>query len=102
MGGLKSGLKDSLGASVPVERFEPTGQECYACGKRHGLSLSDRTIRCGCGWSCDRDLNAALVVLRKGLGLGPDQAVGSGPCPNSSPRRGKPLRRYWGATPTFA
>ncbi|WP_245527875.1 RNA-guided endonuclease InsQ/TnpB family protein [Ammonifex degensii] len=102
IGGLKSRLRDSLGAPVPVERFEPTSQECYACGKKHDLSLSDRVIRCGCGWSCDRDLNAALVILRKGLGLGPDQAVGSGPCPNSSPWRGKPLRGYWGAIPISA
>ena len=45
-------------------------------GKRHELSLSDRTIECDCGWKCDRDVNAALVILKKGLGLGPDQAVG--------------------------
>jgi putative transposase len=76
IGGLKARLKNSLEAPVLVGRFEPTSQECYACGKRHKLSLSDRVIRCDCGWICDRDLNAALVILRKGLGLSPDQAVG--------------------------
>ena len=40
------------------------------------LSLSDRVIECKCGWKCDRDVNAALVILRKGLGLCPEQAVG--------------------------
>jgi len=43
---------------------------------RHRLSLSDRVIECECGWESDRDVNAALVILRKGLGLSPDQAVG--------------------------
>jgi putative transposase len=33
-------------------------------------------IECECGWKYDRDVNAALVILRKGLGLSPDQAVG--------------------------
>jgi putative transposase len=76
IGGLKSRLRDSLEAPVTVEKTVPTTGECYACGKRHELSLSDRVIRCDCGWSCDRDVNAALVILKKGLGLGPDQAVG--------------------------
>ena len=76
IGGLKSRLRDSLETPVAVERFEPTTKECFACGKRHELSLSDRTIECDCGWKCDRDVNAALVILKKGLGLGPDQAVG--------------------------
>ncbi|MGC9100110.1 MAG: RNA-guided endonuclease InsQ/TnpB family protein [Caldisericum sp.] len=76
VGGLKSRLRTSLETPTTVERFEPTSQECYACGRRHELSLSDRVIKCYCGWICDRDLNASLVILRKGLGLTPDQAVG--------------------------
>ncbi|MGB9811381.1 MAG: zinc ribbon domain-containing protein [Dictyoglomus turgidum] len=76
IGGLKSRLKTSLETPIVVERFEPTSQECYACGKRPELSLSDRVVKCGCGWVCDRDVNAALVILRKGLSLSPDQAVG--------------------------
>jgi len=76
IGGLKARLKNSLETPILVERFEPTSQECYACGKRHELFLSDRTISCDCGWLCDRDLNAALVILKKGLGLSLDQAVG--------------------------
>jgi len=76
IGGLKSRLRHSLETPVVVERFEPTTQECFACGKRHELSLSDKVIECDCGWICDRDLNAALVTLRKRLGLGHDQAVG--------------------------
>jgi putative transposase len=67
IGGMKARLRDSLGTPIVVERAEPTTQECYACGKRHELSLSQRQIRCDCGWVCDRDVNAALVILRKGL-----------------------------------
>jgi len=76
LGGVRSRLRASLEAPVTVGRFEPTSQECFACGSKHELSLSDRTVECSCGWKCDRDVNAALVILRKGLGLSPDQAVG--------------------------
>jgi putative transposase len=76
IGGLKSRLKNSLATPLRVERFEPTSQECAACGRRQKIPLSERVFRCDCGWVCDRNLNAALVIKRKGLGLGPDQAVG--------------------------
>jgi putative transposase len=76
VGRLKARLRNSLATPVPVERYEPTTKECFACGRLHELSLGDRVLRCGCGWTCDRDHNAALVILRKGLGLSPDQAVG--------------------------
>ena len=76
IGGLKSRVRTSLKTPVAVERTETTTGECFACGKKHALSLSDRVIDCECGWKCNRDVNAALVILRKGLGLGPGQAVG--------------------------
>jgi len=78
IGGLKSRLRTSLETSIPVERTETTTGECFACGKRHHLSLADRVIECECGWKCDRDVNAAIVILRKGLNLSPDQVVGLG------------------------
>ncbi|RKX41707.1 MAG: hypothetical protein DRP33_05025, partial [Thermotogae bacterium] len=43
--GLKSRLKNSLETPVLLDRFEPTRQECYVCGKVHKLSFSDRTMR---------------------------------------------------------
>lgn len=76
IGGLKSRLRNSLETPIVVPRFEPTTQECFACGKLHKLSLSDKIIKCECGWQCHRDTNSALVALRKGLGLPPEQAVG--------------------------
>ena len=76
IGGLKSRLRTSLETPIAVERTAITTGECFACGKKHRLFLSDRMIECECGWKYDRDVNAALVILRKGLGLSPDQAVG--------------------------
>lgn len=76
IGGLKARLRDSLATPVPIKPFEPTTRECYVCGKKRELSLSDRILSCECGWVCDRDLNAALVILRKGLGLSLNQALG--------------------------
>jgi len=76
IGGLKSRLRNSLETPIEVARYERTTQECFQCGKVHRLSLSERMMECECGWESDRDVNAALVILRKGLGLEPKQAVG--------------------------
>ncbi|MDI3531527.1 MAG: putative transposase [Candidatus Atribacteria bacterium] len=76
IGGLKSRLRTSLETSVAVRMMETTTNECFACGKKQNLSLLDRMMVCDCGWKCDRDINAALVILRKGLSLSLDQAVG--------------------------
>ncbi len=45
-----------------------TSQECSFCGKRVKKSLSERTHVCSCGCVLDRDENAALNILAKGLG----------------------------------
>jgi putative transposase len=58
-----------------------TSQDCSGCGHRQKLSLSDRIYACPCGGLVlDRDLNAALNILRLGkllLGLG-QQSLPSG------------------------
>jgi len=81
-----------------VERAETTTGECFACGKRHRLSLSDRVIVCECRWKGDRDVNAALVILRKGLGLGSEQAVGLDR-PELKPSEREAAARILGSTP---
>ncbi len=98
IGGLKARLRDSLATPIPVERYEPTTKECFACGRLHDLSLGDRVLRCGCGWVCDRDQNAALVILRKGLGLSPDQAVGLD-WPELTPLEREAVTRILGSSP---
>jgi putative transposase len=98
IGGLKSRLRASLETAIPVDRGETTTGECFACGRRHQLSLSDRAIECDCGWKCDRDVNAALVILRKGLGLDPEQAVGLDR-PDLKPLEREAAARVLGSSP---
>jgi putative transposase len=98
VGGLKARLRNSLATPIPVERYEPTTKECFACGRLHELSLGDRVLECECGWTCDRDRNAALVILRKGLGLSPDQAVGLDR-PELTPLEREAITRILGSSP---
>jgi putative transposase len=57
-----------------------TSQDCSRCGHRQTMPLSERVYRCPCCYlELDRDLNAALNILRLGL-----QALGLVP---ESPRR---------------
>jgi putative transposase len=45
-----------------------TSQDCAQCGERVEKSLSTRTHRCPhCGYVADRDENAAINILRRGL-----------------------------------
>jgi putative transposase len=98
VGGLKARLSDSLAMPILVERYEPTTKECFACGRLHELSLGDRVLECECGWTCDRDRNAALVILRKGLGLSPDQAIGLDR-PELKPPEREAIMRILGSNP---
>jgi putative transposase len=58
-----------------IDRFFPSSKLCSNCGtikKKEELKLSDRTYICDCGHTMDRDLNAAINILREGtssLGL---------------------------------
>ena len=44
-----------------------TSQICSNCGAVVKTSLSTRTHICECGYSEDRDVNAAINILQKGL-----------------------------------
>ena len=44
-----------------------TSQECSSCGVIFKKSLSTRTHVCQCGCVLDRDENAAINILNKGL-----------------------------------
>ena len=52
-----------------IDRFFPSSKTCHSCGYiTEMLRLSDRTYKCPkCGMFIDRDLNAAINILRKGL-----------------------------------
>jgi putative transposase len=45
-----------------------TSQECSSCGTVVTKSLSTRTHACRCGYQMDRDHNAAVNILTKGIG----------------------------------
>ena len=53
-----------------VRKVDPkyTSQDCSRCGTRVKKTLSDRLYACSvCGLSIDRDWNAAINILRRGL-----------------------------------
>lgn len=51
---------------VQVDRFYPSSKTCSCCGSfKIDLRLSDRTYVCSeCGFTIDRDLNAAINLMR--------------------------------------
>ena len=54
-----------------VGRFYPSSKTCSCCGHiKTDLSLSERTFLCAvCGFTLDRDLNAAINILNEALRL---------------------------------
>jgi putative transposase len=57
-----------IGGEVALaDRWYPSSQICSRCNARgHRLSLDDRVFTCGCGYSADRDLNAAVNLAQWG------------------------------------
>ena len=51
---------------IQVSRFYPSSKTCSNCGCiKHDLKLSDRTYSCSeCGFVIDRDLNAAINLMK--------------------------------------
>lgn len=70
LGEIKKLLKNDKNTII-VARFETTTQVCSSCGKvkakEDKLTLADRTFTCECGYSEDRDINAAKSILKIGL-----------------------------------
>ena len=56
---------------VKVDKWYPSSQICYACGKQHKemKDLSIRHFKCECGYKNDRDINASLNIKKEGLRL---------------------------------
>ena len=44
-----------------------TSQQCSNCGQIVKKTLAERTHRCTCGYTADRDVNAATNILRLAL-----------------------------------
>jgi putative transposase len=63
---------ESAGREVILVEPAYTSKTCSGCGALfEHLSLSDRWVWCGCGVSLDRDHNAAINILNRGLGQSP-------------------------------
>lgn len=64
-------LADRRKHFIKVDKWYPSSQICYACGRQHKemKNLSVRQFVCDCGYSNDRDINAALNIKREGLRL---------------------------------
>ena len=58
---------ESAGGDVVYVDPRGTSQECSGCGAVVKKSLSVRTHRCDCGVEMDRDVNAAINILHRGL-----------------------------------
>ncbi len=60
-----------------------SSQNCHSCGQLVPKSLSQRRHECDCGASLDRDVNAAKVILARGL---------AALCASVDPNAGKPAK----------
>ena len=62
---------------VRVPTFYPSSKTCSSCGSiKETLTLSERIYRCECcGLKIDRDYNASINILRKGLKILKEEKV---------------------------
>jgi len=53
---------------IEIDRWFPSSKLCSCCGAiKEDLTLKDRTYKCECGLTIDRDINAAINILKVGL-----------------------------------
>lgn len=56
---------------VKVDKWYPSSQICFSCGKKH-IEMKNLVVRqfvCDCGYENDRDTNASLNIKKEGLRL---------------------------------
>ena len=58
---------ESAGGKMVEVDPRGTSQECSSCGATIKKDLSVRTHKCDCGLEMDRDVNAAINILHRGL-----------------------------------
>ncbi|MEH1930623.1 RNA-guided endonuclease InsQ/TnpB family protein [Nostoc sp.] len=77
MGGLRSTIEYKLAEAggifveVPTQKVKPS-QTCPQCGTQKKKELSERIHNCPCGFTSDRDVAAAMVMLNWAMGTGTD------------------------------
>ena len=69
MGAIRWQLSYKVQHLIKVNRFFPSSKTCSNCGHiRSDLTVGERTYRCdNCGAVIDRDLNAAINLMKSGL-----------------------------------
>ena len=60
---------ESAGVTVVAVDPKGTSQECSSCGATVQKNLSVRTHKCSCGYQADRDVNAAINILHRGISI---------------------------------
>lgn len=60
---------EEAGRKVVKVNPHNTSQQCSNCGKLVKKGLLVRTHKCICGLTLDRDINAAINILKKAQGL---------------------------------
>ena len=60
---------ESAGVTVVAVNPRGTSQECSGCGAEVKKELSVRVHRCDCGLVLDRDVNAAINILHRGISV---------------------------------
>ena len=60
---------ESAGVKMVYVNPKNTSQKCSSCGAMVKKDLSVRTHKCSCGYEADRDVNAALNILHRGLSI---------------------------------
>ncbi|MCL6754408.1 transposase [Nostoc sp. CCCryo 231-06] len=84
MGMLRSSIEYKLSEAggifveVPTQKVKPS-QTCPNCGNQKKKELSERIHDCPCGFTCDRDVAAAMVMLNWSQslrGVSPSEASG--------------------------
>lgn len=68
---------ESAGCEVVEVDPRGTSQTCPECGTVAKKTLAERTHRCDCGCSLDRDVAAAIVVHQRAFGFRPGAGLGS-------------------------
>ena len=65
---LESKAKQTLGKRIIAVDPKNTSQICSGCGELVPKTLADRVHKCSyCGLELDRDINAAINILRRGI-----------------------------------
>lgn len=74
IGRIKSRVSATL-EPIVLSAKEPTTRECFMCGSRLDVALSDRELACDCGWKAHRDWNATLNIFKKGFDMDPNHIL---------------------------